>query len=279
MMTDQLIQRSSSSILLQAKEFEWISRFLYEKTGIALSEGKQAMVMGRLDKRLRAHGMRSYADYFALLGKPGYEDETTAAIDLLTTNETYFFREPKHFQYLEKTILPHYARQSSIRVWSAASSSGEEAYTIAMTLAEQFKGPRWEVIGTDISTRVLERARRGLYPMLQAEKIPLSLLKKYCLKGKEEFEDFFLIDQSIKDHVSFGIANLVEPLPDLGMFEVIFLRNVMIYFDVPTKKKIVQKLCERLHPGGYFIISHSETLNGLDANLKLVAPAIYQKPK
>ena len=149
--------RKVGTATLQANEFEWISRFLYEKTGISLSDGKQALVMGRLDKRLRAHGMQTYSEYFALLGRPGYEDETTAAIDLLTTNETYFFREPKHFTYLEKVVFPAYAKQRNIRIWSAASSSGEEAYTIAMTLAEHFVSDNWEVIGTDISTRVLEK--------------------------------------------------------------------------------------------------------------------------
>lgn len=269
--------RKNVGVSLEPKEFEWISRFLYERTGISLSDGKQALVMGRLDKRLRANGMQSYSDYFALLGRPGYEAETTVAIDLLTTNETYFFREPKHFTFLEKNIIPQFASQRQIRVWSAASSSGEEAYTIAMTLAEHFPTKNWEVIGTDISTRVVEKARRALYPMLEAEKIPLSFLRKYCLKGKDEFEDFFLIDPAIKNQVHFSIANLVEPLPDLGMFEVIFLRNVMIYFDIQTKKNLVHRLYERLRPGGYFIVSHSETLNGLDTSLKLVAPAVYQK--
>jgi len=154
--------RNSSSISLNAQEFEWIARFLYEQTGITLKDGKQALVMGRLDKRLRNLELDSYSAYFSLLGKPGYEDETTAAVDLLTTNETYFFREPKHFDFLARTICPQYARNRSIRIWSAASSSGEEAYTIAMTLAEHFPGNGWEVIGTDISTKVLEKQNSGL---------------------------------------------------------------------------------------------------------------------
>lgn len=265
-------------VSLHKKEFDWISRFLYERTGISLHEGKQALVMGRLDKRLRRLELSSYNDYFSLLGRPGYEDETTAAIDLLTTNETYFFREPKHFEFLRQIVFPQYARQNRIRIWSAASSSGEEAYTIAMTLAEYFSSDHWEVLGTDISSRVLEKAVRGLYPMLAAEKIPTSFLKKYCLKGREEFEDFFLIDPLIRHKVRFCTANLIEPLPDVGMFEVIFLRNVMIYFDRNTKQKLVQKITEKLHPGGYFIVSHSETLNGLEANLNLVAPSVYQRP-
>lgn len=270
------VPRPANQLTMQKAEFEWISRFMYERTGIALHDGKQALVMGRLDKRLRSRGLSSYKDYFALLGRPGYEDETTVAIDLLTTNETYFFREPKHFEFLQKIAIPQYQKQRQIRIWSAASSSGEEAYTIAMILAEYFHHD-WEVIGTDISTRVVERAQRGLYPMQAAEKIPRTFLKKYCLKGREEFEDFFLLEATIRQHVHFSIANLIEPLPELGMFEIIFLRNVMIYFDRDTKKRLVEKICERLRPGGYFIVSHSETLNGLDSPLKLIAPSIYQK--
>lgn len=267
----------AAPVALKKNEFEWISRFLYERTGIALNDGKQALVMGRLDKRLRKRDLLSYSDYFALLGRPGYEDETTVAIDLLTTNETYFFREPKHFDFLKNVAFPQYQRQKQIRIWSAASSSGEEAYTIAMTLAEYFQGSDWEVIGTDISTRMLEKAQRGLYPMLAADKIPKPLLKKYCLKGRDEFEDFFLLDSSIRQRVHFSIANLIEPLPELGMFEVIFLRNVMIYFDKDTKKRLVEKITTKLRTGGYFIVSHSESLNGLDSPLKLIAPSIYQK--
>ena len=263
---------------LKKIEFEWISQFLYERTGIALNDGKQAMVMGRLDKRLRKRGLLNYTDYFALLGKPGFEDETTVAIDLLTTNETYFFREPKHFDFLKAVVFEQYARQRGLRVWSAASSSGEEAYTIAMCLAEYFRGDGWEILGTDISTKVLEKAARALYPMSVAEKIPLPLLKKYCLKGRDEFEDFFLIDPVIRSKVKFQSLNLIEPLPDIGLLDVIFLRNVMIYFDLETKQKLVQRMVEKLRPGGYFFISHSETLNGLNTSLKMVSPSIYQRP-
>ena len=224
---------------LKKNEFEWISRFLYERTGITLNDGKQALVMGRLDKRLRKRGLTEYGDYFSLLGMPGFEDETTVAIDLLTTNETYFFREPKHFEFLQKVIFPQYAKQRGMRIWSAASSSGEEAYTIAMTLAEYFPGDGWEILGSDISTKVLEKASRALYPLSAADKIPPLLLKKYCLKGRDEFEDFFLIDAALRSKVRFFPVNLIEPLPDIGLLDVIFLRNVMIYFDQETKQKLV----------------------------------------
>jgi len=262
---------------LKKSEFEWISRFLYDRTGIALSDGKQALVMGRLDKRLRKRGLSTYTDYFELLGKPGFEDETTVAIDLLTTNETYFFREPKHFEFLKKVVCPQHTRQHKLRVWSAASSSSEEAYTIAMTLADSLPGGDWEILGTDISSRVLEKAARALYPMAATDKIPATLLKKYCLKGRDEFEDFFLIDQSLRSKVRFHSLNLIEPLPDIGLFDAIFLRNVMIYFDLETKRRLVQRMIEKLRPGGYFFISHSETLNGVNNSLKLVSPSIYQR--
>ena len=261
---------------LKKNEFEWISRFLYERTGITLNDGKQALVMGRLDKRLRKRGLTEYGDYFSLLGMPGFEDETTVAIDLLTTNETYFFREPKHFEFLQKVIFPQYAKQRGMRIWSAASSSGEEAYTIAMTLAEYFPGDGWEILGSDISTKVLEKASRALYPLSAADKIPPLLLKKYCLKGRDEFEDFFLIDAALRSKVRFFPVNLIEPLPDIGLLDVIFLRNVMIYFDQETKQKLVQRLVQKLRPGGYVFISHSETLNGIKTALKLVSPSIYR---
>jgi chemotaxis protein methyltransferase CheR len=267
----------STGLQITPKEFEWIARFLYEKTGITLNEGKQALVMGRLEKRLRARNLNNYTDYFSLLGKIGNEAETTVAIDLLTTNETYFFREPKHFDFLRAVVFPLFEKQNKIRIWSAASSSGEEAYTLAMNLEEYFQGNSWEVVGTDISTQVLEKARRGLYPISGVDKIPSNLLRKYCLKGKDEFEDFFLIDSNLRKNVQFMQANLIEALPKIGLFEVIFLRNVMIYFDMPTKEKLIARITQQLQPNGYLIISHSETLNGLNSNLHLVGPSIYQK--
>lgn len=263
---------------LQAAEFAWIRDFLLNRTGISLSEGKQALVMGRLEKRLRKRGMQSYSDYFALLGQPAHEQETQLAIDLLTTNETYFFREPKHFDYLKNTILPLLPSSRSVRIWSAASSSGEEAYTIAMIMAEYFRSPLWEVLGTDISSIVLDKARQGLYPLHESEKIPQQLLKKYCLKGRQEFEDFFLIDAALRSHVQFQSLNLVSELPDMGQFDVIFLRNVMIYFDAATKQGVLNRLSAKLRQGGHLLVSHSESLNGLRSRLKLVSPSIYQLP-
>lgn len=263
--------------VLQNHEFAWIREYLYKNAGIVLNDNKQALVSGRLDKRLRHHGFTSYSEYFRLLGKAGFEQETLMAIDLLTTNETYFFRENKHFDFLKSHVLAVHPAGRPLRVWSAASSSGEEAYTLAMLLAEFSKTKQWEIVGTDISTRILEKARRGLYPLNAADKIPLPLLKKYCLKGSGEYDGFFLIDSTLRSRVTFLYANLIDKLPDLGSFDLIFLRNVMIYFDMDTKQRLVERIQHYLRPGGYFIISHSESLNGMKSDLKMVSPSIYRK--
>ena len=263
---------------LTKEEFDWISQFLNERTGIQLKNGKQAMVMGRLEKRLRMLDFQYYSDYFESLTLPGNELELRLAIDLLTTNETYFFREAQHFDYLCAHILPNHPLSKPLRIWSAACSSGEEVYTLAMLLAEYFPSNPWEIIGTDISTRVLEKAREGLYPLPAAENIPSGLLKKYCMKGIDEYDGFLLIDPVIRKRVKFEHGNLIGELPEVGQFDVIFLRNVMIYFEQDTKQQVLSRLQNHLLPGGYFFISHTESLNGFKTNFKLIKPSIYQNP-
>lgn len=265
------------AVALQKHEFIWIKDYLYNHAGISLNDNKQALVCGRLDKRLRQLGFSSYSEYFHILGKPGFELETAMVIDLLTTNETYFFRENNHFDFLKTHLFPAHPTGRPLRFWSAASSSGEEAYTLAMLAAEFSNTSQWEIIGTDISTRVLEKARHGLYPMHASEKIPKQFLQKYCLKGNGEYEGFFLIDPALRSHVQFIYANLIETLPNLGVFDVIFLRNVMIYFDIPTKQRLIERIQQYLRPGGYFIISHSESLTGMKTELQMIAPSIYCK--
>jgi chemotaxis protein methyltransferase CheR len=261
---------------LQPDEFTWICRFLYQRTGILLGDGKQAMVVSRLEKRLRKLGLQSYFAYFQLFDKVGQELETETAIDLLTTNETYFFREEKHFEFFRLQVLPRHAKGQPLLVWSAASSSGEEAYTLAMLLAEWRPDGQWGVMGSDISRRMLDKATQGLYPLTAAKHIPRPMLKKYCLRGRDEYADFLLIDAALRQRVNFQYINLMQPLPELGLFDVILLRNVMIYFDLPTKQQVIERLQTRLRPGGHFIIGHSESLNGLKHTLQLVSPSIYQ---
>ena len=263
---------------LKDVEFHQFKNWLHRAVGINLSDAKKALVAGRLSKRLKHYQLESYGEYFRLITSDTATAELQTAIDLLTTNETYFFREPKHFDFLRDRVLPNITPGHSFRVWSAACSSGEEPYTIAMTLAEKLTSTSWEVFGSDISTHVLTIARAAHYPMARAESIPRHLLTKFCLKGIGPQEGTFLIDRSLRNKVNFAQINLNEPLPGIGEFDVIFLRNVMIYFDQETKRKVVARMLPRLKPGGYFMISHSESLNGISNELEIIGPSIYRKP-
>jgi chemotaxis protein methyltransferase CheR len=260
--------------VISPAEFAWLREFLHERTGIELKAGKESMVMGRLDRRLRHHELGSYADYFQLLVDD--EGEARMAVDLLTTNETYFFREPSHFDFLREVFSRMPRRSEPVRIWSAASSTGEEAYTIAMTLAECLPiGQDWTLLGTDISGRVLETARRGMYPIEAANKIPQDLLRAYCLRGRDEYEGFLAMSRQLRERVEFRQANLIDLPANLGQFDMIFLRNVMIYFGTDTKRDLVARLTRMLRPGGHLVVSHAETLNGIQGHLKQVQPSVY----
>ena len=260
-------------------EFGLFQRFIFDAAGITLSSAKKALVCGRLAKRLQACNLGSYSEYFKLLtsGQAGAEVQT--AVDLLTTNETYFFREPKHFELLREAALaaPQRAGQP-LRVWSAASSTGEEAYTMAMVLADALGDAPWEIMGSDISTRVLQRARQGHYPMERCRQIPQAYLKRFCLRGIDEQQGTLLVERALRSRVQFMQINLNAALPRLAAFDVIFLRNVMIYFNGETKRQVVARILETLKPGGYFCIGHSESLNDITSALTPVAPSIYRKP-
>ncbi|AJQ97114.1 CheR family methyltransferase [Gynuella sunshinyii] len=258
-------------------EFELFRQLIYDVAGISLSTAKKALVAARLLKRVKYFGMASYRDYFVLLKTPG-NDELQNAVDMLTTNETFFFREKKHFEFLQHQVLPHW-RSGDKRIWSAASSSGEEAYSLAMTLSEYAPTDTWEVVGTDISTRVLKTARKAQYPMSRSQDIPLNYLKKYCLKGIGTQEGTFLIQPALSRKVSFLHANLKQNLTRLGRFDVIFLRNVMIYFNNDTKRQVLALLLQQLNPGGFLMIGHSESLNGITNAVQLVSPSIYVKAR
>ncbi len=258
------------------QEFARISELLHQRTGILLAPGKETLVMGRLDKRLRELGLASYGEYLTLLQTAG--DELRIAIDALTTNETYFFREPQHFDFLRTVVVPAARAGRSLRVWSAAGSTGEEAYTVAMVLADAMPGRPWEVVATDISTKVLRTAQRGVYPLAAAERIPQPLLRRFCRRGRDEYEGLMAVAREVRERVRFKRANLLDNLQDLGRFDVILLRNVMIYFDAETKTALVRRLTEMLHPGGYLLISHSESLHGIaPTGLKMTRPSIYQR--
>lgn len=260
-------------------EFGQFQRFIFEAAGITLTDAKKALVSGRLAKRLHACQVKSYAEYFRLLTSGDAPLETQTAVDLLTTNETYFFREPKHFQFLKKEIVGGSLRgNASLRVWSAAASSGEEAYSVAMLLDDCLPGRSWEVTGSDISARVLERARAGHYPMQRIDHFPSGYLQRFCLKGRDAQEGTLLVQRALRNKVQFLQVNLNAPLPHLGSFEVIFLRNVLIYFNMETKRKVLTRVLNLLKPGGYLLIGHSESLIEVTDAVELLAPAIYRKP-
>ncbi|TXT35122.1 MAG: chemotaxis protein methyltransferase CheR [Comamonadaceae bacterium] len=265
--------------VLQDQEFAKFSELIYRIAGISMAASKKPLVSSRLAKRLKHHELNSYGDYFRYITSPQGKDELQITVDMLTTNETHFFREPKHFDFLRQRIIPERRPGAAFRVWSAACSSGEEPYSIAMVLNELLSGQPWEILASDISTRIVDKARNGIYPMERLPEIPKPYLNRHCLRGVGEYEGTLLIERSLRERVRFMLHNLTELPPKLGEFDVIFLRNVMIYFDQDTKQKVVARLLPLLRPGGYFFVGHSESLNGVTDAVKPIAPAIYKKPE
>ncbi len=260
------------------EDFSRIRDYLDREIGIQLSLTKKQMVVSRLAKRLSHFKLSSYGEYFQLILSGELANEKQVMLDLLTTNETYLYREPAHFDFLHDRILKPWKRGQLFRAWSAACSSGEEACSMAMVMAEQLGEMPWEIYGSDVSTRILETARAARYPMARAKLVPKAYLHKYCLKGVRSQTGTLLVDKRLRQRIGFGYINLKMPLPEeIGQFDVIFLRNVLIYFDTPTRQDIVKRLLQRLKPGGHFFISHTETITGLANQLEVVTPSVYQK--
>lgn len=260
---------------LQPEEFPLFQRLLHQLSGIWLTPAKMAMVEGRLLRRLQHHRLASFTAYFRLLGANAAERR--AALDLLTTNETHFFREPRHFEFLGQTAAQLRVPGRTLRVWSAACSTGQEPYTIAMVLAKSLPDAPWEVFGSDLSGSALDRARSAIYDISLSKEIPQTFLHAYCLKGVAEQDGRFLIAPQITRKVGFAQLNLNEPLPDIGNFDLIFLRNILIYFRPETKQAVLTRLAQVLRPGGYLLVGHSESLHGLSSELTVTAPTIYRR--
>ena len=260
------------------REFAQFQRFIFEAAGITMAPTKKALVSGRLSKRLQHHRVHSFGEYFELLSSGREPDETRLAVDLLTTNETYFFRENKHFELLRSVAQEARERGQGLRVWSAACSTGEEPYSIAMVLADVLGERPWEITASDISSRVLHKARFGHYPMERTGNIPREYLQRFCLKGMDQYAGTLLVQRALRKRVQFTEVNLNTTLPQLGSFDVIFLRNVMIYFSAETKRQVVARVAQQLKPGGYLFIGHSESLNDISDDVAMVAPSIYRKP-
>jgi len=262
-----------NNITLSDKEFELFAKLIFSYTGISLPSNKKYLVQSRLLKRLLHYKFKSFTDYYRFIQIN--QAEKTEMINQITTNETYFFREIEHFKFLRELIQNHYSN-TPFRVWSAASSNGAEAYSIAMLLDSYLKN--WEIIGTDINSEVVKTARKGIYPIKWVDKIPEEYKKKYCLKGKGKNEGWFLVDRVLSEKITFTEYNLLNPSNDFGLFDVIFLRNVLIYFDENTKKLVINNVLKNLKKGGYFIISLTEHISALNiSNLKPLKHSIYQK--
>lgn len=262
--------------LLSDGEFQQLQTWLYQTAGINLPHTKKTSVAGRLFNRLKHYQLTSYGDYLRLIMCANAGLESQIALDLLTANDTCFFREPKHFEFLRENVLPKVKPGGTFRLWSAASSTGEEPFSLAMTLADGLNNIPWEIIGSDINHHSLMTAHAGYYARARVRTIPPAMLAKHCLKGSGCQEDDFLIEPSLRARVHFMQINLTQTLPDIGQFDVIFFRNVMMYFNQETTRNVVAKIPTLLKPGGYLIISQSESLGGVRNTLKQVAPSIYQ---
>jgi chemotaxis protein methyltransferase CheR len=270
---------------MRDSEFDFIRSLVYERSRINLTADKRQLVSARLGKRLRATNLPSVHDYCALLQSPEADSELSHLIDAISTNHTFFFREIAHFNFLRQQALPELTaragaeRWSKLRIWSAACSSGEEPYSIAMTLAECSPRWAWHIDATDISHRILAKASAAIYDGEGVGRLEAQMIRTHFQRGFGPQEGQYRVKAALRERVAFQQLNLLDgELPFSEPFQVIFCRNVMIYFDRPTQEELVRKLGRWLVPGGYLFVGHSESLTHLGHALRPVRPAIYQKP-
>ena len=276
-------ENSGGAITLSDREFVRLSEFIHGECGIKVTEAKKIMLEGRLQKRLRKLGLGSFAAYCEYLFSPeGMEKELTFMIDEVTTNKTDFFREPAHFQFLTESVVPDLTRsRRRLTIWSAGCSSGEEPYTLAMVLsayADRLPGFEFIVLATDISTSVLSKAEKAIYDEDRIAPVPAEFKRKYLLRSKDRAKRSVRIVPQLRSHVRFRRLNFMDG--DFGFREpidVIFCRNVIIYFDKPTQEKLLNRFCRHLAPGGYVFMGHSEALIDMNVPLVPVAPTVYRK--
>jgi chemotaxis protein methyltransferase CheR len=271
--------------LLSARDFNRLSAFVYQEAGIRLGPEKRTMLEARLRRRLHSLNLGTYSRYCDyLFAAEGRSEEIVPFLDVVTTNKTDFFREPGHFTFLSEQALPEMAARAEGRpvlVWSAGCSSGEEPYTLAMVLseyAEKHPGFRFQVLATDISTRVLEMAQLGIYTAEGVEPVPPALRRKYLMRGRERGSEQVRVVPKLRQLVEFRRLNFMDGDYGLaGQADAIFCRNVIIYFDRATQEKILQKLARQLVPQGYLFVGHSETLHDMQLPVVAIGPALYRK--
>jgi chemotaxis protein methyltransferase CheR len=275
----------SGLLAMTEKEFRRLSEFVHTECGIKLPSSKKVMVEARLQKRLRILGMPGYRPYYEYLFSPrGLEEELVHLIDVITTNTTEFFREPRHFEVLTREVLPtwrtEYGPARAFHLWSAGCSTGEEPYTLAIVLSEfagQSAGFRFSILGTDISTRVLAMARNGVYPEDRVGKLTLEMKRHYLLRSKDRSKHLVRLAPEVRRLVEFRRLNFMEAFSFPEPMDTIFCRNVMIYFDRATQEQLLRKFCSQLRTGGFLFIGHSESLTGMDLPLRQHAPTVYRK--
>ncbi|MCF7928378.1 MAG: chemotaxis protein CheR [Spirochaetales bacterium] len=273
---------------LNEKEFQKLSSYIQSELGIRMPPAKRIMLESRLQKRLRTTGFQTFTEYIDFVFSPeGHDTELVHMIDAVTTNKTDFFREPAHFDYLLQVLLPEkveqegWGKRNPIRVWSTASSTGEEPYTLAMVFqlfSETRSEIKFHITATDISSRVLEHALQGIYTTERAAPIPEEYKKRYILRSRDRDRQLVRLRPEIRSKVSFHRMNLMQAFSFSKQFQIVFCRNMIIYFERPDQLKLLRNLFHQLTPGGYLFLGHSETLTGMEIDLHSVAPTIYQKP-
>lgn len=261
--------------------FERFRALVYRECGINLTDHKRALFNSRLQKRLRQLGLTSFQDYYDLVvGRCG-DAELTTMLDYISTNHTEFFREPHHFTFLRERVLHELAGDKTVRIWSTACSSGEEPYSIAMTLSDAIASPStWNcrILASDISTRMLAKAAAGQYSHARVNSLPPDLVRRHFLLGKGDHRELVKIKSHVADMAVFRRINLMDDrYPIKSLLDVIFCRNVIIYFDRETQAAVLARLSRYLKPGGYLFMGHSETLHGISDVFHYVAPTIYRK--
>ena len=267
--------------LIKEEEFQRFRTLIYDESGISLSDQKHSLLASRLSKRLRELGLATFTEYYEMVTEDTTREEFTWMLDLISTNKTDFFREPKHFDFLRERILPELEDAKRIRIWSSACSSGEEPYTVAMTLYEGVQSPaQWDfkILASDLSTRVLAKAALGLYDEERVRAVPPDRVKRHFLRGHGDSAGLIKVKPHLADMIQFQRMNLMDDrFPIKSPLDLIFCRNVMIYFDRPTQETLVNKFHHYLKPGGYLFIGHSESLQWVTHSFKAVAPTIYQR--
>jgi chemotaxis protein methyltransferase CheR len=284
--SNEIVFAETTGLKLTASEFREISDLAYQRFGLDLKRGKEALVAARLGKKLRKLGFQTFAEYHRHVLADATGEALIELIDALTTNHTSFLRERAHFEFLARAANEEFRDVSTLRIWSAACSSGEEPYSIAMCLAEALgkESPKshsrqFRIRATDISTRVLATAEGGIYPAGRFEEVPDAWRRAHLLRGLGESKGFYKVKPELAQRIEFERLNLIEPFPQKGLFHVIFCRNVMMYFDKATQQDIVRRLAACLERGGYLFVGHSESLTGIEHALDYVRPATYRNHK